>query len=105
MDEERMISDQRIPHRITVFAGNCRLCKDAVQAVEVGKCKECDLEVLDINLPENAQKIKMYDIVAVPTIIIDDKIKVVGVPQFAWFCGDEFYNMLEKKYPLTYDLK
>lgn len=102
---ERMSSGQRIPRRITVFSGNCKLCKDVVQTVEVGKCRDCNLEVLDVNLPENARKIKMYDIAAVPTIVIDEKIKIVGVPRFPWFCGDEFYSVLEKKYPLTHDLK
>jgi hypothetical protein len=37
---------------------------------------------------------------AVPSIVIDSKIKVVGKPMFPWFCGDEFYNMLEREYPL-----
>ena len=101
----RTTPHQRIPHRITVFTGNCRLCKDAVQAIEIGKCKDCNLEVLDVNLQENARKIKMYDILSVPTIVIDEKIKIVGVPQFPWFCGDEFYSMLEKNYPFMHNLK
>ncbi|MHB8566871.1 MAG: thioredoxin family protein [Nitrososphaerales archaeon] len=97
--------DQRIPHKISIFAGNCKLCKETVQLVEVGKCKDCTLEVLNVCLPENVHKVKRYNIVSVPTIVIDEKIKVVGVPQFPWFCGDEFYRMLERMYPLTYDLK
>jgi len=45
--------------------------------------------------------VKRYNITAVPSIVIDGKIKVVGVPTFPWFCGDEFYGMLERKYPLS----
>jgi len=41
-----------------------------------------------------------HNITAVPSIVIDGKIKVVGKPTFPWFCGDKFYKMLEKKFPL-----
>jgi len=58
------------------------------------------MEVLDVSSKENAKVVKRYNITAVPSIVIDGRIKVVGVPTFPWFCGDEFYRMLESKYPL-----
>jgi hypothetical protein len=45
-------------------------------------------------------KRKLYKITAVPTIVVDGRIKVVGVPDFPWFCGDDFYRFLEKNFPL-----
>ncbi len=89
-----------MPHRIYVFSGDCKICNDTVRTVEVGKCKDCKLEVIDVNLESNKDKMKRYRITSVPSIVIDDKIKVVGTPSFHWFCGDDFYSMLEKKYPL-----
>ncbi len=41
-------------------------------------------------------KIKNYDVRAVPTIIIDEEIKVVGIPDFPWICGDDLYKILKR---------
>jgi len=58
--------------------------------------------VLDVDSGDEEVKLKsrLYKITAVPTIVIDGRIKVVGVPDFPWFCGDEFYRFLEKNFPL-----
>jgi hypothetical protein len=45
-------------------------------------------------------KMKEYGVKAVPTTIIDGKIKVVGIPDFPWVCGDDLYKKLRKDYPL-----
>jgi hypothetical protein len=89
-----------LPHRIQVFSGGCELCSDVADIVEVGKCKDCQMEVLDVESKENSALMRKYDITAVPSIVIDGKIKVVGKPTFPWFCGDEFYRTLESKYPM-----
>lgn len=68
--------------------------------VELGKCQDCKMEVLRIDEREAEEPARRYDITAVPSIVIDGKIKVVGKPAFPWFCGDEFYATLERKYPL-----
>jgi hypothetical protein len=85
---------------IQIFSGGCSLCRDVVDVVELGKCKDCKMEVLDIGDRKNAELAGRYGIIAVPSIVIDGKIKVVGKPTFPWFCGDRFYKVLEKKYPL-----
>lgn len=89
-----------MPHLIQIFSGGCTLCKDVVDIVELGKCKDCKMEVLNVEDRENAELARRYGIMAVPSTVIDGKIKVVGKPTFPWFCGDKFYRMLEKKYPL-----
>ena len=45
-------------------------------------------------------KMRGYEIKAVPTTIIDGKIKVVGIPDFPWICGEGLYEKLEKEYQL-----
>jgi hypothetical protein len=45
-------------------------------------------------------KIKDYGVKAVPTTIIDGKIKIVGIPDFPWISGDDLYKKLKKEYPL-----
>ncbi len=54
---------------------------------------------------ENDVKLKMkeYDVKAVPTTIIDGKIKVVGIPDFPWICGDDLFKKLKREYPLKTD--
>lgn len=46
-------------------------------------------------------RMKKYGVRVVPTLIIDGKIKVEGRLNEPWVCGDDFYAMLERKYPLV----
>ncbi|MBI3858614.1 MAG: thioredoxin family protein [Thaumarchaeota archaeon] len=89
-----------MPHTIQVFSGGCELCKAAAEIVEAGKCKDCKMEVLSVEDGKTKSLMKRYSIGAVPSIVIDGKIKVVGIPTFPWFCGDEFYRMLGNRYSL-----
>ena len=45
---------------------------------------------------------KDYGVKAVPTIIIDGSIKVVGSPDFPWIYGDDLYNKLKEQYSFNY---
>jgi len=87
-------------HRIQIFSAGCGLCRQAEEIVEVGKCRDCKMEVLNVDDKENAELIEQHSITAVPSIVVDGRIKVVGVPNFPWFCGNEFYRLLEKRYRL-----
>jgi glutaredoxin len=60
------------------------------------------MRVFDVDSGDEEVKMKrkLYKITAVPTIVVDGRIKVVGVPDFPWFCGDDFYRFLEKNFPL-----
>jgi hypothetical protein len=50
-------------------------------------------------------KVKMrdYGIKAVSTTVINGNIKVVGIPDFPWICGDDLYKKLKSDYPLKRD--
>jgi len=45
------------------------------------------------------RKIKDYGVTSIPTVIIDGSIKIVGIPDFPWICGDDL--KLKRKYPLN----
>lgn len=96
-----------MPHRIEVFTGDCPLCRDALVAVEAGMCRSC--EMIERNLarePErHAEAARRYGVRAVPTIVVDGRIKVEGKPDFAWVCSDEFYRKLEARFPLLHPLE
>ena len=89
-------------HVIEIFSGGCYLCQRTIKIIETGKCYGCKMIVYDLNNvnEEIAKKIKEYKINSVPTIIIDGKIKIVGLPSFPWICDNEFYKYLEKNFSI-----
>jgi len=95
-----------MPHRIEVFTGDCPLCREALDALEAGKCGSCELieRNLSREFAANAAAAQAYGVRAVPTIVIDGRIKVEGKPDFPWVCSDDFYRELEARYPLLHPL-
>jgi len=79
-----------------IFSADCPLCKN----IEILKNPECVQKIYDVNHidKETEAKMKKYGIKAVPTIVIDGKYKVVGVPDFSMRCGDDLFKRLEKDY-------
>lgn len=71
-------------HHIEVFTGSCNLCNKVIGVVTLGKCASCRMDVIDANSQdeETKKKMQMYAITAVPSIVIDGRIKVVGTSQF-----------------------
>lgn len=88
--------------QIQVFSDGCSDCLDHITNVEIGKCAGCKLEIflLDEESEQLKDKLNKYSIKTHPTTIIDEEIKVEGLPTFYWMCGDEFYNKLKIEYPL-----
>ena len=74
--------------------------------IEIDKCEGCNQIVYDINnnmTEEIKIKIRDYGIKAVPTIVIDRNIEVVGISNFPWICDDDLYKKLKNDYPLKRD--
>lgn len=95
-----------MPHRIEVFTGDCPLCREALDLVEAGKCGTCELVVRNLSREPDAHRDvrRRYNVRAVPTIVIDGRIKIEGMPDFPWICDDDFYRRLEARYPMLHDL-
>ena len=89
-------------HTIEIFSANCPLCKHVIDYIQIGKCQGCNQTVHDINdlTDDTKRKMKEYGITSVPTTIIDGSIKVVGIPDFPWICGEDLYLKLKREYPL-----
>jgi hypothetical protein len=89
-------------HTIEIFSANCPLCKHMTDDVEIGKCEGCSQIIYDVNnmTDEVKRKMRRYGIKAVPTAVIDGGIKIVGIPDFPWICGEDLYKKLKKDYPL-----
>lgn len=89
-------------HKIEIFSADCPLCKHVVDTVSVGKCADCNMIIHDTNKMDDKlkQAMKQYDVTSVPTVVIDGSIKVVGIPDFPWICGDDLYKFLKQRYKL-----
>ena len=83
-------------HTFEIFSANCPLCK----SIEITKNQGCTQIIHSIKsmYKESKAKMEKYGINAVPTIVIDGKYKVVGVPDFSMRCGDDLFKRLEKDY-------
>jgi len=90
-------------HTIEIFSANCPLCRHIINDIQIGKCRGCNQTVYDVNNMTDDVKRKMrdYGITSVPTTIIDGIIKVVGIPDFPWICGDDLYIKLKRDYPVN----
>ena len=84
----------RQDHIIEIFSANCPLCKHMTDDIEIGKCEGCSQTIYDVNNMTDKVKAKMrdYEIKAVPTTVIDGEIKIVGIPDFPWICGEDLYT-------------
>lgn len=66
--------------RIEVFTADCPLCKDTLELIKKEACSECEVVEHRCSGDECCQPAKNYNIKAVPTIVVDGKITVVGKP-------------------------
>lgn len=87
-------------NRIEIFVAGCGFCRETVNDFTIGKCLKCKMKVYDIRKKGKSveKKIKEYGISAVPTVIINGKIKIVGKPKFNAMCSPQMYEFLEKNY-------
>lgn len=66
--------------RIEVFTADCPLCKDALKLIKKEVCSECEVIERRCSGDECCQPAKDYGIKAVPTIVVDGKIAILGKP-------------------------
>lgn len=60
--------------KVEVFTAGCPLCDEAVKMVKSVACSSCDVRVLDLNTPENAQRAVDLGIRSVPAVAVDGKL-------------------------------
>lgn len=85
---------------LELFSAGCPLCTSFERELILGKCAGCRLDVIDLRKAEAGERARRYDVRVAPTLVIDGRVKVEGRLEEPWVCGDEFYAMLEEKYPL-----
>ena len=80
--------------KVEVFkTDSCPHCSSAVNAAESAKEKfgdQIDVEIVNANDPANIDRARQYQIMAVPTIVIDGNVEFIGAPT-----DSELINKLE----------
>lgn len=66
--------------RIEVFTADCPLCKETLQLVKQEVCSECEVIEQRCQGDSCCEPAKTYGIKAVPTIVMDGKISLIGKP-------------------------
>ena len=60
--------------KIEVFTAGCSLCDEAVQLVKQIACPSCEVEVLNTQEKDIADRAKSYGIRSLPAVVIDGKL-------------------------------
>jgi protein-disulfide isomerase len=66
--------------RIEVFTADCPLCKDTLELIKKEACSECEIIERKCSGDECCSPAKDYGIKAVPTVVVDGKVAIVGKP-------------------------
>jgi glutaredoxin 3 len=59
---------------VEIFSAGCPVCEDAIKQVNQIACSSCDVQVLDMRLPEVALRAKNLGIRSVPAVAIDGRL-------------------------------
>lgn len=66
--------------KIEVFTADCPLCKDTLAMIKKEACSECEIIERRCSGNECCDPAKDYGVKAVPTIVVDGKIAIIGKP-------------------------
>ncbi len=69
-------------HKFEIFSAGCELCKNAIEVLRNTVCEKCEIIEYNLQNPiheEIQKKIKKYDIEVVPSIIVDEEHKYIGI--------------------------
>lgn len=59
---------------IEIFSAGCPVCKDVIRTVNELVCSSCELQILDINNPDIAERAAALSIRSIPAVVIDGQL-------------------------------
>jgi protein-disulfide isomerase len=71
-------------HKFEIFTAGCELCKTAIKTIKETICEKCEVIEYSLQQPiskEAEEKSILYDIRVVPSIVVDEKQKITGIPR------------------------
>jgi predicted thioredoxin/glutaredoxin len=66
--------------KIEIFTADCPLCKETLEMLREEICDECELIECRCEGDECCQPALKYELKAIPTIVVDGKVTILGKP-------------------------
>ena len=66
--------------KIEVFTAGCPLCRQTFELIKQEACSDCEVIERRYSEEELDKAAQAYEIKAVPTVVVDGKIAIVGKP-------------------------
>ncbi len=59
---------------VEIFSAGCGCCEDTIKLVKSIACPSCDIRILDMKVPEIAERAKSLGVRSVPAVVIDGRL-------------------------------
>jgi len=60
-----------VKRTVEIFSAGCPICEDVIERVRDLACSSCDVQVLDLNQDNVAEKARQYGIASAPAVVVD----------------------------------
>ena len=60
--------------KIEVFSAGCSVCQETIESVRAVACDSCEVNVLDMNDADVAERAKKLGVRSLPSVVIDGKL-------------------------------
>lgn len=60
--------------KVEIFSAGCPACAEAVDLVQKVACPSCEIEILDMNEPDIAQRARGLGVRSVPAVAVDGRL-------------------------------
>ena len=60
--------------KIEIFSAGCTICEDTVVLINRIACPSCEVEILDMQKPEVANKARAYGVRSVPAVAVNGRL-------------------------------
>ena len=59
---------------IEIFSAGCPVCEETIRTVNELVCSSCEVEILDVNIPEIASRAAALSIRSIPAVAVDGQL-------------------------------
>jgi len=86
-------------HVLEFFTDGCALCEQHLETIRTAKCGDCELIVYNAKHPNWREKVRGYNVDLLPTLVVDQEVRVEGRQDSRWICQGPYAVALRAKFP------